>query len=170
MYISPYNAYPFLSDPSEDLRCDFEILTDKISSMTGLLASMTEGALKAELLQVDALIYHLNPSLRTFFSIENKEIAWLKQKVDAYNALTQDRCNTFVLPQGSKRACLAHVLRTECKTLVRLTYRYIEKKNDVDHAMLDFINLLSGYFFMLALYLNKIDDTDEVPFVSRNYK
>ena len=37
VYRSPYEAYPFLSDSSEDLRCDFELLTDEISSKTGLL-------------------------------------------------------------------------------------------------------------------------------------
>ena len=37
---SPYEAYPFLADPSEDFRCDFEILTDRISSETGLLRSI----------------------------------------------------------------------------------------------------------------------------------
>ena len=39
-YRSPYEAYPFLSDAKDDLRCDFEILTDRMASMTGLLASL----------------------------------------------------------------------------------------------------------------------------------
>ena len=30
LYRSPYEAYPFLADADEDLRCDFEILTDKL--------------------------------------------------------------------------------------------------------------------------------------------
>lgn len=37
LYRSPYEAYPFLSDESDDLRCDFELLTDAMSSRTGLL-------------------------------------------------------------------------------------------------------------------------------------
>ena len=28
LYRSPYEAYPFLCDAGEDLRCDFELLTD----------------------------------------------------------------------------------------------------------------------------------------------
>ena len=31
LYQSPYEAYPFLSDDSEDLRCDFELLTDELA-------------------------------------------------------------------------------------------------------------------------------------------
>ena len=37
VYRSLYEAYPFLADAPEDLRCDFEIMTDRMSSETGLL-------------------------------------------------------------------------------------------------------------------------------------
>ena len=49
IYRSPYEAYPFLADPSEDFRCDFEILTDRISSETGLLRSI----IRDEILRYD---------------------------------------------------------------------------------------------------------------------
>ncbi|MDO7205237.1 hypothetical protein Q5M85_14955 [Paraclostridium bifermentans] len=35
--MSKYLAYPFLYDKSDDLRCDYEIFTDEISSTIGLL-------------------------------------------------------------------------------------------------------------------------------------
>jgi hypothetical protein len=35
-----YLAYTFLYEDAGDLRCDFEILTDEISSMTGFLRAM----------------------------------------------------------------------------------------------------------------------------------
>ena len=39
-YRSPYEAYPFLCDPDDDLRCDFEIATDRMASRAGLLAAL----------------------------------------------------------------------------------------------------------------------------------
>ena len=39
----------------------------------------------------------------------------------------------------------------------------------IDPRLYDVVNLLSGYFFMLALYLNQLENGEEVPFVSRNY-
>lgn len=39
----------------------------------------------------------------------------------------------------------------------------------IDPQLYDVVNLLSGYFFMLALYLNQLENGEEVPFVSRNY-
>ena len=82
IYRSPYEAYPFLADAPEDLRCDFELLTDELSSLTGLLAAKMEASgleegLQEELLWIDELIYHANPTLRTFFpSVRKKSGSW----------------------------------------------------------------------------------------------
>ena len=86
VYRSPYEAYPFLSDSSEDLECDFELLTDEISSRTGLLLAHMKNHVDWELYQevlwVCELIYHINPSLRTFLSITVEECNRLKACVD----------------------------------------------------------------------------------------
>ncbi|MBC8530442.1 ATP:cob(I)alamin adenosyltransferase [Gehongia tenuis] len=169
MYRSPYEAYPFLSEPAEDLRCDFEILTDRIASEAGWLSGMLEGELKEEVLAVAELIYHLNPSLRTFFSVTEAELTSLKDGTARHEAACQDRLKQFVTPQGTPAAGLAHVIRTDCKALVRLLYRYGER-HDVDPRVIDMANLLSGYFFALALRLNALAGVSERPFVSRNYK
>ena len=62
-----YIAYPFLYDDPSDLKCDFEILTDELASMIGLLrAFVNQNYLGDELEKINELVYHLNPSLRTF--------------------------------------------------------------------------------------------------------
>lgn len=167
-YRSPYEAYPFLCDDDGDLRCDFEILTDRVASETGLLAALCPER-REELLAVDKLIYHSNASLRTFFSLKPEEIDWLRERVEALRAETAGLCDRFVLPAGSPRACAAHVLRTDGKRLARLLYRYAQRGGKVEDGLFDFINLLSGYFFLLALALNRADGVAERPFESRNY-
>jgi len=168
-YRSPYEAYPFLSDASDDLRCDFEILTDRISSQAGLMAALCPER-RDELLRIDELVYHANPTLRTRFTILPEEIAWLKERVDALYEETRGLCDRFVLPAGTPRACTAHILRTDGKKLVRMLYRHAEAGNSVDEGLIDFANLISGYFFMLALWLNHCDGFQEIPFISRNYR
>ena len=169
LYRSPYEAYPFLADADDDLRCDFEILTDKMSSETGLLASLCPER-REELIKIDELIYHANPTLRTFMSIAPEEIEWLKDLVDRLTEETKGLCARFVLPAGTPRACVAHVLRTDGKQLVRLLYRHAQRGGRVEEALLDFANLVSGYFFLLALWLNHRDGFEEIPFESRNYR
>ena len=166
-YRSPYEAYPFLSEDSRDLRCDFEILTDEMASLTGLLASLCqEDYLKEELTFVSEIIYHLNPSLRTFFSVRDEELAFLLARVGELEEENSSRFKRFVLPLGSSRASLSHVLRAKAKELVRLIYRYSET-NTVDEKIIDLANILSGYFFLLALELNKRDGLEEIEYRSR---
>lgn len=167
-YHSSYEAYPFLSDSSEDLRCDFELLTDEMASGVGLLhAQVADEALRSELLWVCELIYHINPTLRTRMTVTAEEAERL---ADATRRL-QSQCDIhgFVLPQGSQAACTAHLLRVKGKWLVRLLYRHMQQGHKVPDLLVDICNLLSGYFFLLAVKLNMLSGTPEVPYVSRNY-
>lgn len=169
--MSKYLAYPFLYDKSEDLRCDYEIFTDEISSTIGLLrAFIKDNELRYELSKINELVYHMNASLRTFVSLTEDELKWLENKTLTYQKEIEGRMNKFVLPEGGVCGSYAHIIRTKCKALVRLLYRYKEQGNEVDELLFDFANLLSGYFFILALKLNKDEGIEETEFISRNYK
>ena len=171
LYRSPYEAYPFLCDASDDLRCDFELLTDGMASLTGLLRAQVEDEdLREELLWICELIYHMNPTLRTFFSVTDEELARLRAAVERLTAECAGRCELFVLTQGCQAACTAHVLRVRAKELVRLIYRHLRQGRQVPPGLLDGANLLSGYFFQLALKLNMLAGVDEIPYQSRNYR
>ncbi len=170
IYRSPWEAYPFLSDPPDDLRCDFELLTDEMASRTGLLrAKLKEGPLREELLWLCELIYHMNPALRTPLKVTEEERDRLLAATERLRAGAGERCRKFVLCQGCETACLAHLLRVQAKELVRLIYRHIRQGHRAEPMLLDLANLLSGYFFYLALTLNAESGVDEVEFVSRNY-
>jgi cob(I)alamin adenosyltransferase len=169
--MSKYLAYPFLYDKSEDLRCDYEIFTDEISSTIGLLRSFVKDEnLRAELSKINELVYHMNASLRTFVSITEDELKWLESRSLVYQEEIKGRINKFVLPEGGVCASYAHIIRTKFKALVRLLHRHKEQGNEVDQLLFDFSNLLSGYFFILALKLNKDENIEETEFISRNYK
>ncbi len=172
IYRSKYEAYTFLSDDFDDIRCDFEILTDYFASQISLLrASVKDDNLKDELLKVCEIVYHINPTLRTKkFSITDSEFLWLLEITKSLKADYSHRCKMFVVPQGSFTASLAHCLRAQSKMIVRMIYRYAHQGNDVSEKLLDTTNILSGYFFYLALKLNEIDSVDEIEYTSRNYK
>jgi len=179
IYRSPYEAYPFLSERSDDLRCDFELLTDEMASGTGKLRAMVMHRVNSsggpdpwlcdELSWVCEMIYNLNPTLRTSLTITDQEFEWLERTVDRLGEQVDRRCGGFVLPMGTEAACEAHLLRVQAKKLVRLIYRYIELGGEVPDRLLDIANLLSQYYFYLALSLNEAENVSEVPFSSRNY-
>ncbi len=168
MYRSGCEAYPFLADPPEDLRCDFELLTDELSSLTGLLRSLVgEETLREQLLWVGELIYHLNPTLRTRLTVTEEEVRRLKDLIAALE--TSAGVKTFVLPQGCPAAGVAHLLRVRAKCLVRLLYRHMYQGHPVPETLVDVCHLLSQYFFLVALRCNAAEGVEEIPFVSRNY-
>ncbi len=167
-YRSPYEAYPFLADEGTDLTCDFELYTDELSSLTGLLAAQAP-AWRQQLLRVAELIYHANPALRTRLTLTPEEIRWLEQQTKELEEQAGGPCRRFVLPQGCPAACVAHLARVRAKCLVRLLYRAAQRGIPVPDALLDFTNLLSGYFFQLALVLNREAGVEELDFVSRSY-
>lgn len=166
-----YTTYPFLYDKPNDLRCDFEILTDEITSYIGLLkAFVLDKDIIEELEVMGALMYHINPSLRMKTEIYPNEMDWLFDRCKAYTEELRDKFDKFVLPQGSKSAGYAHIIRSKCKSLVRLIHRHRENNNKVDDILFDFANLSSQYFFLLSLKLNDLEGVKEIKFVSRSYK
>ena len=177
LYRSEFEAYPFLADSDTDIRCDFEIHTDRLSSMAGVLASMCPER-REEILKVDELIYHSNPTLRTFMSVTDEEIEWLherleelKKEAEEGNAFpeSESKCRT-VLPAGTTRGAYAHIARVEGKQMVRILYRARERGLEFPNSLIDFANLVSGYFHFLGIWMNMKDGFQEIPFMSRNYK
>lgn len=169
LYRSPYEAYPFLCDDAADLRCDFELLTDELASATGLLrAQVTDPALQAELLWLCELLYHLNPALRAGLTVTKQEVDRLAAATERLHAQYAPR-GCFVLTQGCAAACTAHLLRVRAKCLVRLLYRHAQQGHAAPPLLLDAANLLSGYYFGLALALNAAAGVPEQPYESRNY-
>jgi cob(I)alamin adenosyltransferase len=170
IYRSQYEACPSLCDQPDDLRCDLEILMDELASLTGLLrAELKDTTLQGELLWVCELSFHLSSALRGSISATKDELLQLEKMVHRLQGETSHRSTLFVLTQGSKSGALSHVLRTKCKALVRLLYRHSYQGHSVDPLLFDFTNLLSGYFFFLALKLNELDGVDEIEYISRHY-
>ena len=166
-----YKAYPFLYDKPEDLRCDFEILTDEITSFIGLVKSYVEDeVISNELEKMGMLMYHVNPALRMKTEIYPEEMEWLFDVCKVYTEDLRSKFDKFVLPQGTTSASTAHVVRTKCKSMVRLLHRHRENGNEVDSILFDFANLSSQYFFLLSLKLNDIEGVEELQFKSRSYK
>jgi cob(I)alamin adenosyltransferase len=179
--MSKYLAYSFLYDDAADLRCDFEILTDEISSMIGLLRSLLDDTDRAadpeladDLCKINELMYHVNPSLRTKTMVTAEELGWLLQKTYTLQKSIEElppksNALTFYVPQGCTQAAYSHLIRSRCKVLVRLLSRHRQQGNEVDEILFDFCNLYSGYFYFLALWLNKNHGVRECQFESRVY-
>ncbi|MDR2052679.1 MAG: ATP--cob(I)alamin adenosyltransferase, partial [Treponema sp.] len=136
-------------------------------------------ALREELCKLNELMYHINPCLRTKTTIVEEELNWLRDRVEgiqreireSFDAAAAPRKNKprFVIPQGCPAASYSHIIRNKCKALVRLMYRHEEQGHKVEGILFDYVNLFSGYFYSLALKLNRDEGIPETEFISRVY-
>ena len=167
-----YVTYPFLYDKVDDLRCDFEILTDEITSQIGYLKSLiSDSEIVSQLEFLGSLTYHMNPALRRKNELLEDEVQQLFDWCKSYYSEMESKFDKFVLPQGCVSASQSHIIRVKFKQLVRLMHRYKETSGkEVEQLLFDYANLSSQYFFLLALKLNDMENYQEIEFVSRSYK
>jgi len=88
-------------------------------------------------------VYHLDPA-RT---------RWLETLIDEYDARVPP-LRTFVLPAGSNAAALMHQARTVARRAEREVVT-LARKEQVNPAILTYLNRLCDLLFVLARYLNK---------------
>ncbi|MDI9469755.1 MAG: ATP:cob(I)alamin adenosyltransferase [Bacillota bacterium] len=197
MYAKPYRsrweAYPFLSEPADDLRCDYEIASDRLASGLGWLAALLRRCLAevpelreevdpvaaaaaswleaapSDLETLAELCYHANAGLRTPCRLSAEEIAWLDEITCAAESILGQRLKQFVVTIGHEAAAAAHMLRCDTKQVLRLLYRAEQAGNTVNPLLIDFFSRLAGYSFALSLIINLRFGIPERHFESRNY-
>jgi cob(I)alamin adenosyltransferase len=88
-------------------------------------------------------VYHLDAA-RTL---------WLEKLIDEYDARVPP-LRTFVLPAGASAAAFMHQARTVARRAEREVVT-LARKEDVNPAILTYLNRLCDLLFVLARYLNK---------------
>ena len=87
------------------------------------------------------------------------EIERMEQEVDHIMAILPER-QGFILPGGTLAAAQAHVCRTVCRRAERRIVALSEEAT-ISPEVLQYINRLSDYFFVLAKKLNFIANQSE---------
>ena len=67
----------------------------------------------------------------------------------------------FILPGGSKISSYCHLGRTVCRRVERNLFK-LAQTDKVNEASLKYINRLSDILFVLARFLNKINDLNDI--------
>ncbi|MDI9497391.1 MAG: ATP:cob(I)alamin adenosyltransferase [Bacillota bacterium] len=192
-YRSRWEAYPFLPEAAEDLRCDYEIASDRLAGSLGWLAALLRrclvgrqpltvavepgtaaacqwlAAAPADLETLSELCYHANAGLRTPCRLTEEEIAWLDEITLAAENILGERQKQFVVTVGHEAATAAHIVRCDTKQVLRLLYRAHHAGSTVDPRLIDFFSRLAAYIFALSLLVNLSFGVPERRFVSRNY-
>lgn len=138
---------------------------DELNSHVGLLLTyLTEEDDRRQVLRIQNDLFSVGCELATIdrvprHAISAVDVEQLERAIDEADSLCGG-WHGFILPGGSRGAAVAHVCRTVCRRLERRIYA-IDDGYPVDTALLQYVNRLSDYFFVLAKKVNKISGVEE---------
>lgn len=166
-----YSCYPFMRE--KICLVDFEIRTDSLTTRIGAvlptLVDDPKGQVVLEDLRViQPLAYHVNGSVRGKLAITEEDLQWLSARYDFYVSHVEKAIQQFVLPQGIESAARLHICRSEAKKSYRALHKVSEER-DVPEILFDYLGLLANVFFVMAVYMNKQHEHEEIVFESKSY-
>lgn len=148
--------------PKDHFRIEAYGTLDELNSFIGLLKDQDIDAhYRQILLEIQSNIFTAESHLaadkientKSLPVIGDKDVELLENEIDAMNSQLPE-LRSFILPGGHPVVSLCHVARTVCRRAERTIIR-MNRAHQVDAIILQYINRLSDYFFVLARKLAK---------------
>ncbi|GEK88098.1 cob(I)alamin adenosyltransferase [Alkalibacterium putridalgicola] len=155
-----------------DVRVDAYGSIDELNAQVGLLASLVDeektvsrNIIKESLSRIQHNLFDIGSILadkgnKLGMQFDLSEIQTIEQEIDELTEKVSE-INYFILPGGAKQASQAHIARTVTRRVERTVLK-LNEKEPVAEPPLIYLNRLSDYFFVLARYLNKLAEKEEV--------
>ena len=134
---------------------------DELNSIIGLI--LTENVPQINTLkkiQHDLFDVGGELSIPNYKKIDIKKVSFLEKELDRMND-TLAPLKDFILPGGSKAASYSHLARTVCRRVERNLF-LLNDTEEVNKNALKYINRLSDFLFVLARYINKESNNDDI--------
>lgn len=142
---------------------------DELSAQLGMLASfMKDGADKNIIYRVQRNLFTVCSYLATdktktplapSYTLDEGEVDVLEREIDAIISEIPQQ-TSFILPGGCHEAAIAHVCRTVCRRAERRIF-FLGESTELDPEVLQYMNRLSDYLFVLARKLNFVEGIRE---------
>lgn len=159
--------------PKDDLRIRTYGGLDEMNSIIGL--SLAEGQLSSgiqtSLTRIQSELFQLGAELATQRKkvsgtklIDSSQVSALELEIDEMEK-DLPALKTFILPGGSKAAATIHLARAVCRRAERELIT-LNRAEPLRPTVLQYINRLSDYLFVVARYINFLDKRADTPWVS----
>ncbi len=146
---------------------------DELNAFIGLLHdSLSEEPVRELLRQIQHRLFSIGATLAADPTgpplppdLRPHDIALLEEAIDTMTQ-TLPPLRHFILPGGFPTVSLAHVCRTVCRRAERIVVA-LHEQEAVPEEVLQYLNRLSDYFFVLARYLGHLAGADEIKWTPR---
>ncbi len=165
--------------PKHHLRIEAYGTTDELNSHIGLIRDQKIDKRTSKiLLKVQNELFTLGAMLATppekeklksgkdrlnIHKINPKDILFLEEEIDFMDKLLPQMTN-FILPGGHQTVSFCHIARCVCRRAERLTV-HLNENESIDASILQYLNRLSDYLFVLARKLTLDNHAVEIPWI-----
>ncbi|MEI8279772.1 MAG: cob(I)yrinic acid a,c-diamide adenosyltransferase [Bacteroidota bacterium] len=98
--------------------------------------------------------------------LHDADVTWLEYCIDEMNEQLPEM-RSFILPGGHMAASTCHVARCVCRRAERLCVQMHEQEEYMPELVLQYLNRLSDFLFVLARYIGHINGATEIPWRAR---
>lgn len=160
--------------PKNNLRIEAYGTVDELNSHIGLLRdSKVSEEDKKDLIEIQDRLFTLGSILAAdpkksnlqLPPLKSKDVTYLERQMDEMDKLLPEM-KTFVLPGGDYTASNCHIARCVCRRAERCVIALTEYE-EVDEIILQYLNRLSDYLFVLARKIMLENKGEEVPWIPK---
>lgn len=96
----------------------------------------------------------------------DEDVVWLEQRIDSMNEVLPEM-RSFILPGGHIAASTTHVARCVCRRAERICVGMQDQNEFVPQLVLQYLNRLSDFLFVLSRYIIHKNKAIEIPWRAR---
>ncbi len=162
--------------PKSHLRIEAYGTIDELNSHIGLCRDMlTDENSRAALLEIQDRLFTIGSSLACdpikeprmrIPDLKSQDVLFLENEIDRMTALLSEM-KSFILPGGHVTVSQLHVARCVSRRAERCCVRLELESLEVDASILQYLNRLSDYLFVLARYASHLLSAPEIPWKPR---
>jgi cob(I)alamin adenosyltransferase len=162
--------------PKSNIRIESYGTVDELNSFIGLAGDyLHDNAIKGVLKEVQDRLFTIGSSLATdpdkellmkIPDLKEEDVRLLENEMDKMNEILPAMKN-FILPGGHVAVSTVHITRCVCRRAERLCVGMKESGVFIDPLVIQYLNRLSDYLFVLARYIGHIFDVKEIVWKAR---
>jgi cob(I)alamin adenosyltransferase len=149
---------------------------DELNSFLGMVGDMAQNQqVTGWLREIQDRLFTIGSALATdpgkdvkmkLPDLHESDVTWLEQRIDELTEQLPEM-RSFILPGGNVAASTCHVARCVCRRAERICVGMQEHNEPVPALIIQYLNRLSDYLFVLARYIGHISNAPEIPWRAR---
>jgi len=155
--------------PKHHIRIEAYGTVDELNSWIGQIRDSVQTEFEKELYKIQNYLFTIGSHLATTPSkevkmslpdLEDGQIKFLEERIDIMEE-TLPALTNFVLPGGDASASKIHIARCVCRRAERISVA-LSSEEDIDQRIVQYLNRLSDYLFVLSRYVLQKNNGTEV--------